>query len=68
MDILKLIGRNELLFTDDFRINSKKLNKIVESSSFLVLGGGGSIGQALAKEVFKRNPKKLVILPKINTQ
>jgi FlaA1/EpsC-like NDP-sugar epimerase len=31
----------------------------VGASSFLVLGGAGSIGQAVVKEIFKRNPKKL---------
>ena len=27
--------------------------------NFLVIGGAGSIGQAVVKEIFKRNPKKL---------
>ena len=31
-------------------------------SSFLVIGGAGSIGQAVVKEVFKRNPKKLHVV------
>eukprot|EP01022_Parablepharisma_sp_SALTPOND_P005820 TRINITY_DN123799_c0_g1_i1.p1 TRINITY_DN123799_c0_g1~~TRINITY_DN123799_c0_g1_i1.p1 ORF type:complete len:385 (+),score=31.09 TRINITY_DN123799_c0_g1_i1:220-1374(+) len=38
------------------------LKDIVSSSSFLVLGGAGSIGQAVAKEIFKRNPKKLHVV------
>ncbi|WP_268034975.1 UDP-N-acetylglucosamine 4,6-dehydratase [Algoriphagus sp. PAP.12] len=29
---------------------------------FLVLGGAGSIGQAVTKEIFKRNPKKLHVV------
>ena len=29
---------------------------------FLVIGGAGTIGQAVAKEIFKRNPKKLHIV------
>ncbi|MFH4134527.1 polysaccharide biosynthesis protein, partial [Acinetobacter baumannii] len=31
-------------------------------SKFLVLGGAGSIGQAVVKEIFKRNPKKLHVV------
>ena len=31
----------------------------VSESSFLVLGAAGTIGQAVTKEIFKRNPKKL---------
>ena len=60
--ILKLIGRDRQLFTDDIRILSKDLEKIVTSSTFLVIGGAGSIGQAVVKEIFKRNPKKLHVV------
>jgi len=38
------------------------LSKIVGTSSFLVIGGAGSIGQAVTKEIFKRNPKKLHVV------
>ena len=49
--ILKLIGRKRLLFTDDIKILSKDLEKIVSDSTFLVIGGAGSIGQAVTKEI-----------------
>ena len=35
------------------------LDSSVGESSFLVLGAAGTIGQAVTKEIFKRNPKKL---------
>jgi FlaA1/EpsC-like NDP-sugar epimerase len=38
------------------------LSLIIVKSSFLVIGGAGSIGQAVTKEIFKRNPKKLHIV------
>jgi FlaA1/EpsC-like NDP-sugar epimerase len=38
------------------------LKEVVSCSSFLVLGGAGSIGQAVTKEIFKRNPKKLHVV------
>ena len=60
--ILNLIGRTKELFTDDIDNNGKKLKEIVSSSSFLVIGGAGSIGQAVTKEIFKRNPKKLHVV------
>ena len=44
MDILKLIGREKELFTDDIQRNEKALSEIVGSSRFLVIGGAGSIG------------------------
>jgi FlaA1/EpsC-like NDP-sugar epimerase len=62
MDILALIGRNRNILQDDINKHSEELEKVVQSSSFLVLGGAGSIGQAVVKEIFKRNPKKLHVV------
>lgn len=62
MDILDLIGRQKDLFTEDLQNHSKELEEIVKNSTFLVLGGAGSIGQAVSKEIFKRNPRKLHIV------
>ena len=57
--ILKLIDRSELLFSEDINCNSELLTEIVSNSTFLIIGAAGSIGQAVTKEIFKRNPKKL---------
>ena len=62
MNVLKLIGRKEPLFEADISNNANKINSIVEASSFLVIGGAGSIGQAVVKEIFKRNPLKLHVV------
>ena len=59
---LKLIGRSQKLFTEDIFDKSKALAQIVSSSKFLVIGGAGSIGQAVVKEIFKRSPKKIHIV------
>ena len=61
-NILNLIGRFEELFVDDIKNYDTELRKIVSESSFLVIGGAGSIGQAVTKEIFKRNPKKLHVV------
>ena len=60
--ILNLIGRTEELFNEDVNQHDRELKKIVSSSSFLVIGGAGAIGQAVVKEIFKRNPKKIHIV------
>ena len=62
MDILSLIGRTRELFFDDIALHEKELSEIVSASSFLVIGGAGSIGQAVTKEIFKRNPRKLHVV------
>ncbi|MGE4383645.1 MAG: UDP-N-acetylglucosamine 4,6-dehydratase, partial [Arcobacter sp.] len=59
MNTLALIGRTKELFVEDVNNYEKELSKIVSNSTFLVIGGAGSIGQAVTKEIFKRNPKKL---------
>lgn len=62
MNILPLIGRSQALFTQDISVYELELQEWVNNSSFLVLGGAGSIGQAVVKEIFKRNPKKLHVV------
>jgi len=62
MNILSLIGRSSELFSNDITNSSKELDEVVRNSSFLVIGGAGSIGQAVTKEIFKRNPKKLHVV------
>lgn len=61
-DILNLIGRTDALFTADIEAQKDALYKAVSESSFLVLGGAGSIGQAVTKEIFKRDPVKLHVV------
>ncbi|WP_176370984.1 polysaccharide biosynthesis protein, partial [Crenothrix polyspora] len=60
--ILRLIGREKELFAHDINEHEQQLSSVVSLSSFLVIGGAGSIGQAVTKEIFKRNPKKLHVV------
>ncbi len=60
--ILHIIGRDKELFSQDISQNEIQLQEIVSTSRFLVIGGAGSIGQAVTKEIFKRNPKKLHVV------
>ena len=62
MNILKLIGRTKDLFDLDVKNYEPELKVIIQESSFLVIGGAGSIGQAVTKEIFKRNPSKLHVV------
>jgi FlaA1/EpsC-like NDP-sugar epimerase len=60
--MLSLIGREKELFISDINNHENELKDIVSNATFLVLGGAGSIGQAVTKEIFKRNPKKLHVV------
>lgn len=62
MSILSLVGREKELFVQDVSDHESELTRIVASSTFLVIGGAGSIGQAVTKEIFKRNPRKLHVV------
>jgi len=62
MDILKLIGRTAPLFDSDILSHAKELDSLVSNSRFLVIGGAGSIGQAVTREIFKRNPLLLHVV------
>ena len=61
-NILNLIGRKKELFHKDIANHEEQLKHIVSSSTFLVIGGAGTIGQAVTKEIFKRNPEKLHVV------
>ena len=60
--MLNLLGRIEKLFENDIINHNEKLFDIVSKSRFLVLGGAGSIGQAVTKEIFKRNALKIHVV------
>lgn len=62
MNILHLIGRDTPLFRGDVEAHESVLRDLVEHSRFLVLGGAGSIGQAVCKEIFRRNPRVLHVV------
>lgn len=62
MDILSLIGREKDLFSSDLNRHRSRLFDIISGSKFLVIGGAGSIGQAVTKEIFKRDPSLLHVV------
>jgi FlaA1/EpsC-like NDP-sugar epimerase len=62
MDILALVGRQRPLFDVDVRSHEGELSARVRASRFLVIGGAGSIGQAVTREIFKRKPKALHVV------
>ena len=62
MNTLSLIGRHKDLFAEDIHNMNQKLENLIHGSKFLVIGGSGSIGQAVTLEIFKRNPKVLHVV------
>jgi FlaA1/EpsC-like NDP-sugar epimerase len=57
MNILDMVGRNKELFESDLVNTENCIQGKVLDSKFLVIGGAGSIGQAVTKEVFKLDPQ-----------
>ena len=67
MDILKAIGRETELFSSDLSTFQYDLSDSVAEAKFLVIGGAGSIGQAVTKEIFARAPAVLILLILVKT-
>ncbi len=59
MDILKILNRKRGIFDEDIHHKEKELKKVINKSSFLVIGAAGSIGISVTKEIFSRDPKLL---------
>ena len=62
MNILELVGRTAPLFDTDILHHETELAALVQASRFLVIGGAGSIGQAVTREIFKRKPQALHVV------
>jgi FlaA1/EpsC-like NDP-sugar epimerase len=62
MDILALVGRTRPLFDVDIAVRESELRQMVGKGRFLVIGGAGSIGQAVTREIFKRKPRVLHVV------
>jgi FlaA1/EpsC-like NDP-sugar epimerase len=61
-DLLPMLGRERGAFDEDLADTEMALDERIRRSSFLVLGGAGSIGQAVVKELFRRAPQKLHVV------
>lgn len=62
MNYLDLIDRKEALFSEDISLHEYELKKIINNGRFLIIGGAGSIGQAVTVEVMKRDPAVLHVV------
>ncbi|MDC0134418.1 UDP-N-acetylglucosamine 4,6-dehydratase [Alphaproteobacteria bacterium] len=62
MNLLSLIGRDSALFSTDIANQEDALKITIQESRFLVIGGAGTIGQAVAREIFKRDPETLHVV------
>jgi len=62
IDVLSIIGRSSQLFEDDLSRLESETKSQVSDSTFLVLGGGGSIGRSVVKELFKHAPRVLHVV------
>jgi FlaA1/EpsC-like NDP-sugar epimerase len=62
MDILEMVGRKRPLFEVDVSVKEKELRSCLADLRILVIGGAGTIGQAVVREFFKRDPKVLHVI------
>ncbi len=60
--ILPLIGRTAPLFVEDMKVWAEQLREKIHASRFLVIGGAGTIGSAICRELFSRDPRVLHVV------
>ncbi|MAD92891.1 MAG: UDP-N-acetylglucosamine 4,6-dehydratase [Gammaproteobacteria bacterium] len=62
MDIFRILGRTEELFFSDVASREDGIQNLIKDSRILVIGGAGTIGQAVVREFFKRDPSALHVV------
>ncbi len=62
MNARNLLGRREPLFDQDIQQYEAVLRERLVNARCLVIGGAGTIGQAVTRELFKRNPAALHVV------
>ena len=61
-NILSMVGRTTPLFRRDIDSLENDLKEIIYSSKFLVIGGAGTIGSSICRELFARDPRVLHVI------
>lgn len=60
--LLGIIGRSKSMFEADLAERQEALSSEIRQSRFLVVGGAGSIGGAVVRELFASDPKLLHVI------
>ncbi|MDB4566490.1 UDP-N-acetylglucosamine 4,6-dehydratase [Akkermansiaceae bacterium] len=62
MNVMEVIGRSLPLFNGDLLSREQELRQKISDARILVIGGAGTIGQAVVREFFKRDPAALHVV------
>ena len=62
MNVMQIVGRTRPLFDTDVSAREAELREHITGSRILVIGGAGTIGQAVVRELFKRDPRALHVV------
>jgi len=62
MNIIQIVGRTRPLFKADVSNRETELRDYISGARILVIGGAGTIGQAVSREFFKRDPLALHVV------
>lgn len=62
MNVMQIVGRTRPLFDTDVAARETELREHITGSRILVIGGAGTIGQAVVRELFKRDPRALHVV------
>lgn len=60
--VLSLVGRSTSLFDEDVADHEHEIRELVSGARFLLIGGAGTVGTAITKELFARFPRALHVV------
>ncbi len=60
--ILKLLSRNQSFLSSDYKLHHINISKKLNNKRIIILGGAGSIGSAVVKEILNFSPANLHIV------
>jgi FlaA1/EpsC-like NDP-sugar epimerase len=61
-DLLRFVRRSRPLFEQDLAAFEEDLKRLITASRILVVGGAGSVGRAVVKQLFARQPHALHVV------
>ena len=62
LDVFNLIGRSRPIFIDAIAQSESAMCAEIKRSKFLVIGGAGTIGQAVVMEIYSRQPQLIDVV------
>lgn len=62
INAMRPVNIEDLLGRDTVQLDTNNISELIQNKTILVTGAGGSIGSELCRQIFKYNPKSIVLV------